>query len=106
MAKSFKQLRDKMSPESQKRAEAKAQQMLDQIPLSELLQQARTLSQENMVETLLMKQTSISKMERRTDRYISILRSYIEAMGGQLDIIARFPAGEIKINHFSELDLG
>jgi len=105
MAKSFKQLRDKMSPESQKRAEAKAQQMLAQMPLSEL-QRARTLSQENMVETLLMKQASISKMERRTDRYISTLRSYIEAMGGQLDIIARFPAGEIKINHFSELDLG
>ncbi len=105
MAKSFKQLRDKMSPESQKRAEAKAQQMLAQMPLSEL-QRARSLSQDNMAETLLMKQASISKMERRTDIYISTLRSYIEAMGGQLDIIARFPAGEIKINHFSELDMG
>jgi hypothetical protein len=102
MAKSFKQLRDKMSPESQIRAEAKAQQMLDQMPLSEL-HRARSLSQENMVKTLLMKQASISKMERRTDIYISTLRSYIEAMGGQLDIIARFPAGEVKINHFSEL---
>jgi len=105
MAKSFKQLRDKMSPVSQKRAEVKAQQMLAQIPLSEL-QRARSLSQEIMVETLLMKQASISKMERRTDMYISTLRSYIEAMGGQLDIIARFPAGEVKINHFSELDMG
>ncbi|HID99431.1 MAG TPA: transcriptional regulator [Thiotrichaceae bacterium] len=105
MAKSFKQLRDKMSPESIKRAEAKAQQMLAQMPLSEL-QRARSLSQDNMAETLLMKQASISKMERRTDIYISTLRSYIEAMGGQLDIIARFPAGEVKINHFSELDMG
>jgi hypothetical protein len=70
MAKSFKQLRDKMSPESQKRAEAKAQQLLAQLPLSEL-QRARSLSQENMAETLLMKQASISKMERRTDIYIS-----------------------------------
>ncbi len=102
MAKSFKQLRDKMSPGSQKRAEAKAQQIFAQIPLSEF-QRARSLSQEHMVETLLMKPASISKMERRTDRYISTLRSYIEAMGGQLDIIARFPAGEIKIHHFSEL---
>jgi len=105
MAKSFKQLRDKMSPESQKRAEAKAQQLLAQLPLSELLR-ARSLSQENMAETLLMKQASISKLERRTDIYISTLRSYIEAMGGKLDIIARFPAGEVKINHFSELDMG
>ncbi len=66
MAKSFKQLRDKMSPESQKRAEAKAQQMLAQMPFSEL-QRARALSQEHKAETLLMKQASISKMERRTD---------------------------------------
>jgi len=54
MAKSFKQLRDKMSPESQKRAQAKAQQMLEQMPLSEL-QRTRSLSQENIAETLLMK---------------------------------------------------
>jgi ABC-type oligopeptide transport system ATPase subunit len=104
MANSFKQLRDKMSKESQKRAQEKAQQMLSQMPLSEL-QRARSLSQENIAETLLMKQASISKMERRTDIYISTLRRYIEAMGGQLDIIARFPAGDVKINHFSELDI-
>jgi len=55
-----------MSPESQKRAEAKAQQMLAQMPLSEL-QRARALSQEHKAETLLIKQASISKMERRTD---------------------------------------
>ncbi|EDN67573.1 conserved hypothetical protein [Beggiatoa sp. PS] len=105
MAKSFKKLRDKMSLESKKRAQAKAQQMQAQMPISEL-QRARSLSQENIAETLLMKQANISKMERRTDIYISTLRSYIEAMGGQLDIIARFPAGEVKINHFSKLDIG
>ncbi len=30
--------------------------------------------------------------------YISTLRSYIEAMGGELDIIARFPDGEVHIS--------
>ncbi len=43
-------------------------------------------------------------MERRTDMYISTLRSYIEAMGGKLDIVARFPEGEIKIIQFKEID--
>ena len=33
------------------------------------------------------------------------LRSYIEAMGGQLDVIARFPEGSVRINTFSDLSL-
>ncbi len=36
--------------------------------------------------------------------YISTLRSYVEAMGGQLDIVARFPEGEVHINQFKDLD--
>jgi len=48
--------------------------------------------------------TSISRMERRTDMYISTLRSYIEAMGGQLDIIARFPEGAVQINQFEDIE--
>jgi hypothetical protein len=104
MAKSFKLLRDKMSPESQARAEEKAQKMLAQMPMQEL-QRARFLSQDNIAETLHLKPASLSKMEQRTDLYISTLRSYIEAMGGQLDIIARFPHGEIKINNFKTLDI-
>jgi hypothetical protein len=51
MAKSFKLLRDKMSPESQARAEEKAQKMLAQMPMQEL-QRARFLSQDNIAETL------------------------------------------------------
>jgi hypothetical protein len=46
---------------------------------------------------------SIAKMERRTDMYISTLRSHIEAMGGELEVIAKFPDGVVRINNFSEL---
>jgi hypothetical protein len=42
-------------------------------------------------------------MEKRTDMYLSTLRSHIEAMGGELDIIARFPDGAVKISNFTEL---
>ena len=41
---------------------------------------------------------------KRTDMYISTLRSHIEAMGGQLEVIAKFPDGVVKISNFSELD--
>jgi hypothetical protein len=35
--------------------------------------------------------------------YLSTLRSHIQAMGGELEIIARFPDGAVKINNFAEL---
>ncbi|MCL0278147.1 transcriptional regulator, partial [Pseudomonas aeruginosa] len=45
-----------------------------------------------------------AKMERRTDMYISTLRSHIEAMGGQLEVIARFPDGAVKISNFADIE--
>jgi hypothetical protein len=35
--------------------------------------------------------------------YISTLRNHIEAMGGQLDVVARLPDGTVKISNFSGL---
>jgi predicted transcriptional regulator len=55
------------------------------------LRVARERSQEEIAIKLHIKQAAVSKLERRTDMYLSTLRSYIEAMGGQLEIIARFP---------------
>jgi hypothetical protein len=36
--------------------------------------------------------------------YLSTLRSHIEAMGGELEIVAHFPEGSIRITNFSALD--
>jgi transcriptional regulator with XRE-family HTH domain len=58
------------------------------------LRKARTLTQEQLVESLNMAQGDISRLERRADLYVSTLRRYIEAMGGQLDLVAHFPDGE------------
>jgi len=76
--------------------------MMAEMPLQEL-RQARGLSQKMLAELLHVQQPSIAKLEKRTDMYISTLRSHIEAMGGELDVIARFPDGAVKITNFSEL---
>jgi transcriptional regulator with XRE-family HTH domain len=91
-----------MSPESRARAEAKALAMLAEQPLNEL-RQARGLSQKVLAEVLHVQQPAIAKIEKRTDMYISTLRSHIEAMGGELEVVARFPDGSVKISNFSEL---
>lgn len=103
MARPFNELFKKMPAKSQKAVIAKAKKLLNEMALQEL-RQARQLSQERIAEILSTKQANISRLEQRTDMYISTLRSYIEAMGGQLDIIARFPDGEIHINQFKDID--
>ena len=102
MAKNFNTLKEKLSPKAQKLVEAKTQAMLAEMPLNEL-RQARGLSQKMMAEVLHIQQPAVAKIEKRTDMYLSTLRSHIKAMGGELDIVARFPDGVVKISNFSEL---
>jgi len=104
MSKSFKVLQQKMSQSAQDVAAIKTQQMLKAMPLQEL-RQAHQMSQERLAQLLTTKQANVSRMERRTDMYISTLRSYIEAMGGELDIVARFPDGEVHINQFEDIGI-
>ncbi len=91
-----------MSKDAQNAADMKAKKLLREMPLQEL-RQALHLSQERLAEILNTKQANISRIERRTDMYISTLRNYIEAMGGQLDIIARFQDGEVYISQFKDV---
>jgi hypothetical protein len=42
-------------------------------------------------------------MEKRTDMYVSTLRNFIQAMGGQLQVKAIFPEGEVQIEQFESL---
>jgi DNA-binding XRE family transcriptional regulator len=72
-----------------------------ELPLHEL-RQTKALSQVNLAKTMHVHQAAISKMEHRTDMYISTLREYIRAMGGDLEIIARFPDGAVKISNFDD----
>jgi len=84
-------------------AEKTKQLIAEEMTLQEL-RKARARSQQTVGEILHINQTAVSKIERRTDMYVSTLRSYIEAMGGELEIIARFPdRAPVKINQFEEL---
>lgn len=103
MTKKFADLRAQMTPESQARADKQARAMLAEMPLNEL-RQARGLSQKMLAEVLHIQQPAVAKIEKRTDMYLSTLRSHIEAMGGELEVVARFPDGSVKISNFSDLE--
>ena len=103
MAKKFQNLRDKMSQERRDRIDAMTKDMLAEMPLHEL-RRARQLSQEQLADVLDIKQGSVSKLERRTDLYISTLRRYVEAMGGELTLQARFPEGSVTITQLGQIE--
>ena len=101
MARKFEELRAKMSPERRERNRRRTQEMLEELPL-EGLRHARKLTQAQLAEVMCLNQASISKLERRTDMYVSTLAHFIEAMGGRLEIQAVFPDGTVKVAQFSD----
>jgi hypothetical protein len=105
MARKYQELRDKMSPEARARVDSRVKQALEEMPLSEL-RRARELTQSTLASTMGINQGDVSKIEQRTDCYISTLRNYVSAMGGELDIVARFPDGAVRINQFTDLKTG
>jgi len=102
MAKKFSELEAKMSPESREWVKKEVDKALAEMPLNEL-RNARGLSQKMLAEALHIQQPAIAKLEKRTDMYISTLRSHIKAMGGELEVIARFPDGDVSITNFSQM---
>ena len=61
------------------------------------LRKGRTVSQQELADRLAVGQPAVAKLERRGDMYVSNLRRYVEALGGTLEIAARFPDGAVTI---------
>ncbi len=102
MARKFSELSAKMSPASRARARARAEELLHEMALDEL-RAARKMTQTTLAKVLEVSQSEISKIENRADMYVSTLASYVEAMGGELEICAVFPDGKVKIKRFESL---
>ena len=98
----FDELRKRMSPERRARNAAATNELLAEMALHEL-RQARERSQEELARTLKVGQPAVAKLERRTDMYVSNLRRYVEALGGSLEITARFGEARVAITNFGDL---
>lgn len=101
MARKFKELEAKMSPAARQKSEALAKTYIAELALDEL-REARQLTQAQLAKTLAVDQGAVSRLERRTDMYVSTLRNFIRAMGGELHIRADFPEGSVEIKQFEE----
>lgn len=92
-----------MSAESRARVDARVRETLASLPLSEI-RRAIGLTQVELAETLDIGQGTISKLERQSDMYLSTLRRYVEALGGELRLTVEFPDGRrIEIDGIADL---
>jgi predicted XRE-type DNA-binding protein len=101
----FSELVAKMPAERQVRIDQMTQELREEMDLAQL-RTARQLSQAALGEILHVEQPAVAKLEKRTDMYVSTLRRFIEAMGGELEIVARFPDHAVRIRSFGDLDGG
>jgi len=102
MAHKWRDIRRTLSPEAEARIQQSVEEAAAVMTLHQL-REAQSLTQVSLANILGVNQGSVSKMEKRTDMYVSTLRSYIQAMGGQLQIKAIFPEGEVEIGQFRDL---
>jgi transcriptional regulator with XRE-family HTH domain len=79
------------------------EQTLAAMPL-DALRDAKQLTQSQMAQLLKISQGAVSKVERRNDMFISTLRNYVRAIGGDLQIRAVFPDGDVLIDQFKDVD--
>lgn len=81
----------KLSADRRNKIEARAAELIaEEMTLAEL-RRARKLTQVRMAKSLRINQDSVSRIEKRSDLLLSTLRKVVEAMGGKLDLVAKFP---------------
>jgi DNA-binding XRE family transcriptional regulator len=81
----------KLSPARRRKVEARAAQLIAEEMTLRELRRARKLTQVRMAKQLGITQDSVSRLEKRTDLLLSTLRKTVQAMGGNLSLVAKFP---------------
>jgi len=99
MAKKFENLEKQMDPERLARAKVKSKEVMAEMLLAEIRKEAG-FTQEDIAKTVGIKQPSLSKLESQDDIQVSTLQRLVQALGGQLELIAHMPGGDIRISQF------
>lgn len=102
MAKSFDALVKRTTTKAtREKAAVRTKELLGELLVGELRQLAGK-SQRELAKLLGIKQPSLSQLENQSDIQVSTLRKIVKALGGELDLVARFPKGNVRINQFGK----
>ncbi|HKF99000.1 MAG TPA: XRE family transcriptional regulator [Xanthobacteraceae bacterium] len=104
MGRTLNEMIDALPKQRRERIDARYRELKDEVESLSELRKAAGKAQADIAATLKIKQPSVSKIERQTDMYLSTLRSYVEAVGGKLDLVVRLPAHRaIRLHRLGEV---
>jgi DNA-binding XRE family transcriptional regulator len=94
-----------MPPESQARIAARTAELVAEVEGLKALRKLAERSQQQIAQSLGIKQPAIVKIERQTDLYLSTLRRFVEAAGGTLELRVQLPgSGVITLTGMGDLN--
>jgi DNA-binding XRE family transcriptional regulator len=97
----------KLSPARRKKVEVRAAELIAEEMTLRELRHARKLTQVRIAKKLGVTQDSVSRLEKRSDLLLSTLRKTVEAMGGNLSLVAEFPdRAPVVLSGIAEVDPG
>jgi hypothetical protein len=99
MGRTLSEMIDALPKQRRERIDARYRALKDEVESLSELRKAAGKAQADIAATLKIKQPSVSKIEKQTDMYLSTLRSYVEAIGGELDLVVRLPSRRVMRLH-------
>jgi transcriptional regulator with XRE-family HTH domain len=91
MTVSLEKILQQLPGERRQRIEQRAADLIaEELNLREV-RRLRKLTQARLSKRLKIGQEGVSRIEKRTDLYLSTLRSYVEGLGGKLSLTVEFP---------------
>ena len=91
MVRTLKEVIDGLPPKRHSEIDRRFKELVDEVESLRELRRLSEMSQAKIAEALKISQPAVSKIEKQADMYLSTLRGYVEAMGGELDVIVRLP---------------
>ena len=105
MPRTHEEVMASLPKERRERIEANAAEMIREVEGLKALRKLAARSQDQLAQTLGVKQPSVLKIERQTDLYLSTLRRFVEAAGGTLELRVELPGtGVMRLTGMGELN--
>ncbi len=99
-AKNVRELYKGMNAEDLRVIEKGKELLLMEVDLISKLRKDRELTQEELAAIMKIRQSAISQIENQEDVMVKTLERYVTALGGQLEIRAKFPNKTVRLTQF------
>src|SRR5580693_5226013 len=107
MGRTIGEMIDALPKQRREGIDARYRELRDDVESLRELRKVAGKAQADIAMALKIKQPSVSKIEKQTDMYLSTLRSYVEAIGGELDLVVRLPSRPaLRLRHLGDLSKG